>query len=492
VTQPWDVILELGYISLAMLVAVGLRRFLPFLRRFRIPDAIVAGFLAMIVGPSILGWVPFNPARLTALVYHLMAIGFIALSLKRSEAKGRGRSAVSASFYIVVSYGIQGFIGLAITLILIKTVYPNLFPSFGFLLPFGFAQGPGLAGGMAAEWATKVSPTGVPAFPGASMAERLTTATSVGFSFSTIGFLWACIVGVPLMNILLRRRARLGEQEATRTRPPSRFLIEKERVYSGLARSIDKTTTQLMLIGVIYLALYFGLKGITWGLGLLTPLLPAKLSSLPANMASMFWGFQFGFGALLGTFVGKLIRWLERKRFLKGKATNDYQLQHIGGMAIDFMIAASIAAIDIRVLGRFIVPILIITSVGGVAVIGYTWFLVKRVWPKTFVEHFVSFFGMHTGTVATGMALLRGVDPQFRTSAASDMIYGSGIALLLGMPLIFLAGFPAAGFESGNHSLYWKTIVGLLVYMAAILAIWLNPGAFKFFTRHTRGEPSEE
>jgi ESS family glutamate:Na+ symporter len=477
--QPWDVILELGYISLAILVAVGLRRLLPFLKKFRIPDAIVAGFLAMVVGPSILGWIPFDSARLTALVYHLMAIGFIALALKRSEAKGRGRSAVSGSFYIVVSYGIQGFIGLAITIILIKTLYPNLFPSFGFLLPFGFAQGPGLAGGMAAEWATKVSPAGIKAFP------SVTTATSVGFSFSTIGFLWACIIGVPLMNVLVRRRKRLGEPEPGLTSPPSRFMIEKEREYSGLARSIDKTTTQLMLIGIIYLGLYFGLKGMTWGL---TKIIPGNLG---ANMASMFWGFQFGFGALLGTFAGKFIRWLETKGLLKGKATNDYQLQHIGGMAIDFMIVCSIAAIDIRVLGQFIVPILIITTIGGVTVMSYTWFFARRVWRKTYVEHFVALFGMHTGTIATGMALLRGVDPQFRTSAASDMIYGSGIALILGIPLIFLAGLPATGFETGNHNLYWITLLLMLGYGAVILAIWFNPWAFKFFTRHSRGEASK-
>lgn len=508
--QPWQVILELGYISVALLIAIGLRRLFPFLRKFRIPDAIVGGFIAMIAGPSILNIIPLDSARLTAIVYHLMAIGFIALSLRRSEEKGRGRSALSGSFYIVVSYGIQGFIGLGITLILMQTLFPDIFPSFGFLLPFGFAQGPGLAGGMAAEWATKISPQGLHAFKvtaaeiakyaeqvaaqmgstvtdpqviaAAETAARKATATSVGFSFSTIGFLWACLVGVPLMNILVRRRKRLGLPEPGLQRPPSRFMVEKERILSELGRSIDKTTTQLVLIGVIYLALYFGLKGLTWVIGKVLP------GPLGENMSSIFWGFQFGFGALLGTFVGKFIRWLEEKKVLRGRATNDYQLQHIGGGAIDLMIVASIAAIDVRVLGKYIVPILIITSVGGISVIAYTWFLVKRVWPKTFVEHFVTFFGMHTGTIATGMALLRGVDPKLRTSASSDAIYGSGIALLLGMPLIFLAGLPATGFESGKHNLYWITLLAVIGYAAVMMAVWFNPWAFRFFTRHTRGE----
>ena len=104
------------------------------------------------------------------------------------------------------------------------------------------------------------------------------------------------------------------------------------------------------------------------------------------------------------------------------------------------------------------------------------------------MEHFLTFFGTHTGTLATGMALLRGVDPQFRTSAASDAVYGSGIGLMMGIPLIVMAGLPAAGYEMGNPNYYWSTLLLILGYLAIVLAIWFNPWTFKFFTRHTRGQ----
>ncbi|MBA7618427.1 hypothetical protein ES703_25753 [subsurface metagenome] len=254
-----------------------------------------------------------------------------------------------------------------------------------------------------------------------------------------------------------------------------------------MARSIDKATTQLMLIGGIYIVLLLGLEGLTW---LLNTLVPGKLS---ANMLKLFWGFHFGFGALIGTLVGKFVRKMEDKGWVKGnKGTNNYLLQHIGGTAIDFMIAASIAAINVRVLGPYIVPILIVTTIGGVVTIGYIWFFVKRVWPKTFVEHFVTLFGTHTGTLATGMALLRGVDPQFRTSAASDAIYGSGIGLLMGVPLIAMASLPATGYELGNPNYYWITLLLIIGYLAVILFIWFNPWTFKFLTRHTRGSEEKE
>ncbi len=469
--QPWHLIVQLGYLSVFLLMAVIIRRFLPFIKKFRIPDAIVAGFLAMIAGPSLLNIVPLDFKLLTALVYHLMAIGFIALSLKGEKRKGVVRSAISGSLYIVISYAIQGMIGLGLTLLLIHTFYPKLFPSFGFLLPFGFAQGPGLAGGMGAEWEAIKLPDGSSAFPHGA---------SIGFSFSTIGFLWACFVGVPLMNYLVKRRKKKGEMPVIQEGEPAGILMERERDYAGISRSIDKMTTQLILVLAIYLGLRFGLTGITKLLKIFLP------GSLGESMASIFWGFQFGFGALVGTIVGRLIRKLENKGFLKGRAMSNYILQHIGGTSIDFMIAASIAAIDVRVFVANMIPILIITTIGGLAVIVYTWFFVRKFWRNTYVEHFVAFFGMHTGTISTGMALLRGVDPNFKTSAATDMIYGSGIALIFGIPLIFLAGLPVHGFLSNKPQLYWITLLLCFAYALIIFIIWFSPPVSRFFTKYTK------
>ena len=484
--RPFLLIYNLGLIAVAMLIAVVIRRFFPFVRKFRIPDAIIAGFIALILGPSVLNIIPtikhaefvMNPLQtedLMTIVYHLMGIGFIALALKSSEGKGRTRSAVSAGFYMVVSYAIQGLIGLGLGLILIITLFPDLFPSFGFLLPFGFAQGPSLAGQTASEWGAIINPaTGGSALPGG---------TSVGLSFSTIGFLWACLVGVPLMNLLIRRRRRRGEPEPGFGQPPppqepARFLVEKERDYSGMARSIDKATTQLMLVGGVYLVLFFALKGFT---ALINQVMPGPMGQ---NILRLFWGFHFGWGALIGTFLGKIIRKMEEKRWIKGnRITSNYLLQHIGGTAIDFLIAASIAAINIRVLWESgsIVPILIITTIGGLVTIGYVWVIARTVWPRTYVEHFVTLFGTHTGTLATGMALLRGVDPQFRTSAASDVVYGSGIGLMMGVPLIVIAGIPATGYETGRPQLYWQTILWVLAYLAVAIGAWT---VFLKLTRH--------
>lgn len=476
-----------------------IRRSIPGFTKFRIPDAIVAGLLALAFKPLINSLIPLlqtgqtlssagqgigfiNTGTLTAMVYHLLAIGFISLSLKRDSSKGRGRTAVSAGLYNVVSYSVQGILGIGVTFILINTLFPDLFPGFGFLLPFGFAQGP-MAGSMAVEWAKELSPAGIPAFPDA------TTAASVGYSFSTIGFLWACFVGVPLMNILVRRRKRLGEPEPgfVPPAPPPETELKAEKTETATGQLVDRITTQIILVALCYIIAFGFLKLVGWGLYKILNLEQGKAGMLD-TVIGIFWGIQFVFGAVTATLVGKFIHRLEDRGKIKIPVTDNRLLQRIGGTAIDFMIAASIAAIDLSVLGSYIVPILIVTTAGGVVTIAYTWFTVRKVWPKTYVEHFVGFFGDHTGTVATGLALLRGVDPYFQTSAASDLVYGSAFALPLAAPLIIMASFPVQGFKTGNPIYYILSFGAPVVYLGLILLVWFIPPVFRFLTRYSIGD----
>ncbi|MBN2380835.1 hypothetical protein JXM67_13635 [candidate division WOR-3 bacterium] len=487
--NAWNLVIHVGYLVIFFILARVIRRVVPGFTKLRIPDAILAGLMALgakyAINPlaqvtsGILALPSMNTETLTAIVYHLLAVGFISLSLKRDESKGRGRTAISAGLYNVISYSIQGIVGLGVTLILVKTFFPDLFPGFGFLLPFGFAQGP-MAGTMAGEWFDTLSKAGVLPFP-----DR-TTALSVGFSFSTIGFLWACFVGVPLMNLLVHRRRRIQEPEPGFAAPPP--VPEIETGVSDEADTkghfVDRITTQIVLIAGCYLVTYLVLKTFEWGIySLLGPI--TEEGGMVDTIVGIFWGIQFVFGAVIATFVGKIIHRLEARKVIRKPVTDNRLLQHIGGTAIDFMIAASIAAIDLSVLKAYIVPILVVTTMGGIVTIIYTWFTVRKVWPKTYVEHFVGFFGDHTGTIATGLALLRGVDPYFQTSAASDLVYGSAIALPLAFPLILMASLPLEGFRTNNPTLYLWALGLPAGYAALVFLVWFIPPVFRYLTRYS-------
>mgnify|MGYP000665188989 CR=1 FL=1 len=69
-------------------------------------------------------------------VYHLLALTFIGVGLKRTG--GRTVGAIHIGFIKVLTYIVQALIGLAVALFFLWLIYPDLVPAVGILLPLGF------------------------------------------------------------------------------------------------------------------------------------------------------------------------------------------------------------------------------------------------------------------------------------------------------------------------------------------------------------------
>ena len=54
-------------------------------------------------------------------------------------------------------------------------------------------------------------------------------------------------------------------------------------------------------------------------------------------------------------------------------------------------------------------------------------------------------FGMLTGTASTGMILLREIDGSYKTPASENLVFQNLPAMVLGVPLMFLAEYAAKG-----------------------------------------------
>lgn len=150
----WGVALYFSGVAACLGLATVLKMKVKLFQRHLMPTSMLAGiigFLALQVARYGFGWV--DEVTLTQIqhelgymISHLMAIGFIALSLKdRSSKKDKSKNVINTGLAIVNTYMVQGILGLAISLLLVKFVFPNLFPPFGMLLPLGFAQGSGQA-----------------------------------------------------------------------------------------------------------------------------------------------------------------------------------------------------------------------------------------------------------------------------------------------------------------------------------------------------------
>jgi ESS family glutamate:Na+ symporter len=149
----WNFFLNGGIIATGLLIATAIRSKVRFFQRFLIPNSIIAGFLLLPMYNFVFANINMNTDALGELAYHLLSLSFIALTLRTPyRQKGRGRNISSTSMAILAQFGLQALIGLGLTWLFIQTFIPDLFHSFGLLLPLGFAQGPGQAFAIGEGW----------------------------------------------------------------------------------------------------------------------------------------------------------------------------------------------------------------------------------------------------------------------------------------------------------------------------------------------------
>lgn len=432
----WDFIIDLGYLSVFLLVATFLRRKVPVFSKFLIPNSVIAGFLALLFGPELLGLANFNQEAMGNYVYHLLAIGFIALTLKDRTAGTK--KVTKVSFFIVAVYLIQAVVGFAITMVLMYSIVPDLFPGFGLLLPLGFGQGPGQAYSIGSQWEEI-------GFAGGG---------NIGLSIATIGFLWACFGGIVFLNILIRKHKHTIDTPIDGDESDV-----SERDTKGdipLSESIDRLTLVLSLVALVYLLAYAFIATVS---GLLAP-----LGGFGQTIATLLWGFNYLFGILFGLVVKRIVQSLKQKKWMKRNYTNTYLLSRISSTSFDYMVTAAIAAISLQVLADYWLPTLLVTTAGGLVTMGYSYLAAKRVMGGNVIAYALGFYATYTGTLSTGMAFIREVDPRFKSGVAEHLVLASGLALIFAFPLLFLVNFPSLGYTENNPIWYVITMVSLIAY----------------------------
>ncbi len=177
-------------------------------------------------------------------------------------------------------------------------------------------------------------------------------------------------------------------------------------------------------------------------------------------------------GRAVRVFIQESLRFSKRDEKYTTQYLNDFLLQRIAGAVFDHMVAASIAAIPLKMVKENFVPILLITTIGGVLTVFYTIWFSKRTYRESVLENTLALFGMETGTISTGMALLREIDPNFESGAAENMVLGSGVALIFGIPLLVIINIPIIGIKTNNPTYFFYTLLALGVYLLAIFFTW--------------------
>lgn len=433
----------------ALLVAgtVG-RRYVGLFQRFLVPNSLIAGALGLVLGPELLHLVDFSLDRMGMYVYHLLALTFIGVGLQRPS--GRSRGAVGFGFIQILSFLIQVLIGLGIGLGIVYLIDPTFIPAVGTLLPLGLGMGPGIAFSIGQSWEAY-------GFAGGG---------SVGLTIAALGFLVAYSSGILIVNRGIRQGRAAHVTEADGRDADVRTGLVKRGEPAVGARltlspsAIEPLTFHVGLIGGVYLLTYVLLQGAAAGL---------VAAGLEREVPTL-WSFHFVFANVLALGTRRLLD-------ARGLAylVDDGLMSRSTGFFADVLIATSVMGISLSVAEAYLVPLLVMCGVGSfVTYLAVRW-AAERAFADYHFERFAGIYGQMTGTISSGLALIRVADPDYRTPVAQDLVLGSGIAFVLGFPLLLLINLPFTVYQGALEG-YWVVFGAAAAYLAFILVVWTRFG----------------
>ena len=187
------------------------------------------------------------------------------------------------------------------------------------------------------------------------------------------------------------------------------------------------------------------------------------------TVSPVIWGFNFIIGALMAMLFRQSFNWFTRIKWMNRQYPNNYLLNRISGFAFDYMIIAGIAAIEIKDLSGLWIPFLIMAVLGGWVTLVYLQWLCKKLYPSYYHEGLLSMYGMLTGTISSGVMLLRELDPNYKTPAANNLLAGSSYGILLGAPLLVLIGMAPK-----SDLMLLIVFIALIIYMTILILFMLK------------------
>jgi glutamate:Na+ symporter, ESS family len=406
----FDLVIAFGLLSAFLLVGLLFRAKIPFFQKYLIPSCLIGGFFGLIV-LNVLP-VTLNIEQFEAFTYHFFVISFISVGLtaftdkgKKTEraqltVKGVARGAIWGGVMEGMTLAVQALIGSSLVF-LFAFFGLELFPTFGFFAPLGFMQGPGQALSFGKVWE----------------GFGFENAATIGLVFASIGFLFAFFVGVPLVNWGIKKKKGNGEKIVlSDTILKGYFPKNGEKASTGNqtthSANLDSLAFQAALVGLVYL--------MTYGF--------VRVINLPFSEAfgRLNWGFAFFYGLLVAMFTGWVMKLIGVNHFI-----DEGTQKRITGWSIDFLIIATIFAIKPAIVLKFIVPILVIGMVTGIVTTGILVYFGRRLTDYN-VERMVLVYGTCTGTLSSGLLLLRIVDPDLNSPVALE----AGMIALCAMPFV--------------------------------------------------------
>ena len=411
---PYVLLTDVGWISILLIIGNILRQRVRVLQQLLLPAPITAGLIGLFLGPEILGLIQFSDhigaytSLLIAVVFASMAYS---MDLGGSVAKGARNMWAFSTTMFMFQWGLFILLGIY----LFKPVFGTE-DWFGMMLPVGFVGGFGTAAAV-----------------GSSLEDTAgaVAASSLGFTSATVGTIVAIIGGVIVANWGIRT-GRATELQGELPKELRSGYIEDE----SQRPSIGKATTNPSSIEP--LALHGGFIVFTV---LVAYLVNDLLSTVLGNVSIPLFALSFVIG-----FIGRgLLRLFKKSNYLDKDTVTA-----ISGAATDYMIAFGIASIVPAALAAYWQALVLLFVLGLVFCLFYLLVMAPLYFGEQWIERGIFGWGWATAAVATGIALLKMVDPKLKSGTLNEYgvaYVGFGpfeIGMTILAPIAVLASFTGA------------------------------------------------
>ena len=186
----WTVFVDVSWIGILLLVGQLMRAKIPILQKLFIPASLLAGILAFVFGPGVLGWIPFSSSLATYAAV-LVAVIFGASPIDEEDEVDKGKKSderskmmwgmtINATGIAILQYGV----GILLTMYVLRLIQPDLHEGFGLMLATAFWGGPGTAA----------------AVGGALENVGWADGAVVGYTLCSIGIIGGIILGIVIIN----------------------------------------------------------------------------------------------------------------------------------------------------------------------------------------------------------------------------------------------------------------------------------------------------
>jgi len=447
-----DVFVSLLFAGLLLVAAKLLRQVVPLFRTLFLPASVIAGVLALLLGPQVLGRLPLPgdgllpssvldawaglPGLLISVVFAALFLGKRIPNLREIWRIAGPQVALGQA----IAWG-QYVVGLLLAIAVLTPVF-GLPPLAGALLEIGFEGGHGTAAGLADTFAAFGFPEG----------------GDLALGLATVGLVAGVLLGTVLVNWGVRTgRITLSEtgDPVAGARAATDDDLDEFEERERDERHASQTTDPLSIhVGYVAVAISLG-----W-----------LLQQALAWVERATWGGEGGIELLVHlplfplAMLGGVALQIVLDRTDRGELIDRRLMNRISGFALDVIIVAALGTLSLDALGGNLAPFALLALAGIVWNVAAYLLLAPRIVPEHPYERGLGDFGQSMGMTVTGLLLMRIADPGNRSGGLEafgykqllfEPVVGGGLFTAASIPLIAQFGPLPVLIGTGALTVFW-------------------------------------